>query len=131
MAEEKESKIQALKVAIDQIEKQHGKGSIMKLGEGPIVKVDFISTGSISLDAALGIGGIPRGRVTEIYGPESSGKTTLCLHIIAEAQKTGGLAAFIDAEHALDIAYAKRLGVDTNNLLLSQPEFGEQALEIV
>ena len=131
MSEEKESKIQALKVAIDQIEKQHGKGSIMKLGEGPIVKIDFIPTGSISLDAALGIGGIPRGRVTEIYGPESSGKTTLCLHIIAEAQKTGGLAAFIDAEHALDIAYAKRLGVDTNNLLLSQPEFGEQALEIV
>ncbi len=131
MSEEKESKIQALKVAIDQIEKQHGKGSIMRLGEGPIVKIDFISTGSISLDAALGIGGIPRGRVTEIYGPESSGKTTLCLHIIAEAQKTGGLAAFIDAEHALDTAYAKRLGVDTNNLLLSQPEFGEQALEIV
>ncbi len=131
MAEEKESKIQALKVAIDQIEKQHGKGSIMKLGEGPIMKVDFISTGSISLDAALGIGGIPRGRVTEIYGPESSGKTTICLHIIAEAQKQGGLAAFIDAEHALDTAYAKRLGVDTNNLLLSQPEFGEQALEIV
>ncbi len=131
MSEEKESKIQALKVAIDQIEKQHGKGSIMKLGEGPIVKIDCIPTGSISLDAALGIGGIPRGRVTEIYGPESSGKTTLCLHIIAEAQKTGGLAAFIDAEHALDIAYAKRLGVDTNNLLLSQPEFGEQALEIV
>ena len=95
------------------------------------MKVDFISTGSISLDAALGIGGIPRGRVTEIYGPESSGKTTICLHIIAEAQKTGGLAAFIDAEHALDTAYAKRLGVDTNNLLLSQPEFGEQALEIV
>jgi recombination protein RecA len=131
MAEEKESKIQALKVAIDQIEKQHGKGSIMRLGEGPIMKVDFISTGSISLDAALGIGGIPRGRVTEIYGPESSGKTTICLHIIAEAQKQGGLAAFIDAEHALDTAYAKRLGVDTNNLLLSQPEFGEQALEIV
>ena len=131
MAEEKESKLQALKVAIDQIEKQHGKGAIMKLGEGPIMKVDFISTGSISLDAALGIGGIPRGRVTEIYGPESSGKTTICLHIIAEAQKNGGLAAFIDTEHALDTAYAKRLGVDTNNLLLSQPEFGEQALEIV
>ena len=131
MAEEKESKIQALKVAIEQIEKQHGKGSIMKLGEGPILKIECISTGSISLDAALGIGGIPRGRVIEIYGPESSGKTTLCLTIIAEAQKTGGLAAFIDAEHALDTAYAKRLGVDTNNLLLSQPEFGEQALEIV
>ena len=127
----KESKLQALKIAIDQIEKQHGKGSIMRLNEGPIAKVDAISTGSISLDAALGIGGVPRGRVIEIYGPESSGKTTICLHIIAEAQKTGGLAAFIDTEHALDIAYAKKLGVDVNNLLLSQPEFGEQALEIV
>ena len=127
----KESRLQALKIAIDQIEKQHGKGSIMKLNEGPIAKVDSISTGSISLDAALGIGGIPRGRVTEILGPESSGKTTICLHVIAEAQKKGGVAAFIDAEHALDIAYAKKLGVDVNNLLLSQPEFGEQALEIV
>ncbi len=127
----KESRLQALKIAIDQIEKQHGKGSIMKLSEGPIAKVDSISTGSISLDAALGIGGIPRGRVTEIFGPESSGKTTICLHVIAEAQKKGGVAAFIDAEHALDIAYAKKLGVDVNNLLLSQPEFGEQALEIV
>jgi recombination protein RecA len=127
----KESKLQALKIAIDQIEKQHGKGSIMRLNEGPIAKIDAISTGSISLDAALGIGGVPRGRVIEIYGPESSGKTTICLHIIAEAQKTGGLAAFIDTEHALDISYAKKLGVDVNNLLLSQPEFGEQALEIV
>jgi recombination protein RecA len=127
----KESKLQALKIAIEQIEKQHGKGSIMRLNEGPIAKVEAISTGSISLDAALGIGGIPRGRVIEIYGPESSGKTTICLHIIAEAQKAGGLAAFIDAEHALDIGYAKKLGVDVNNLLLSQPEFGEQALEIV
>ena len=127
----KESKLQALKIAIDQIEKQHGKGSIMRLNEGPIAKIDAISTGSISLDAALGIGGVPRGRVIEIYGPESSGKTTICLHIIAEAQKSGGLAAFIDTEHALDIAYAKKLGVDVNNLLLSQPEFGEQALEIV
>jgi recombination protein RecA len=127
----KESKLQALKIAIDQIEKQHGKGSIMRLNEGPIAKIDAISTGSISLDAALGIGGVPRGRVIEIYGPESSGKTTICLHIIAEAQKTGGLAAFIDTEHAMDIAYAKKLGVDVNNLLLSQPEFGEQALEIV
>jgi recombination protein RecA len=127
----KESKLQALKIAIDQIEKQHGKGSIMRLSEGPIAKIDAISTGSISLDAALGIGGVPRGRVIEIYGPESSGKTTICLHIIAEAQKLGGLAAFIDTEHALDIAYAKKLGVDVNNLLLSQPEFGEQALEIV
>jgi recombination protein RecA len=127
----KEAKMQALKIAIDQIEKQHGKGSIMRLNEGPIAKIDVISTGSISLDAALGIGGVPRGRVIEIFGPESSGKTTICLHIIAEAQKTGGIAAFIDAEHALDIAYAKKLGVDVNNLLLSQPEFGEQALEIV
>ncbi len=131
MAEDKDSRVQALKVAIEQIEKQHGKGSIMKMTDGPIAKIDAISTGSISLDTALGIGGIPRGRVIEIYGPESSGKTTICLHIIAEAQKTGGIAAFIDAEHALDIAYAKRLGVDTTNLLLSQPEFGEQALEIV
>lgn len=103
----------------------------MRLNEGPIAKIDAISTGSISLDAALGIGGVPRGRVIEIYGPESSGKTTICLHIIAEAQKSGGLAAFIDTEHAMDIAYAKKLGVDVNSLLLSQPEFGEQALEIV
>jgi recombination protein RecA len=131
MPEEKDAKIQALKIALDQIEKQHGKGSVMRLGEGPIQLVDVTSTGSISLDAALGIGGIPRGRVIEVFGPESSGKTTLCLHIIAEAQKTGGITAFIDAEHALDIGYAKKLGVDVNNLLLSQPEFGEQALEIV
>ena len=128
---EKDSRLQALKIAIDQIEKQHGKGAIMKFTEGPIAKIDAISTGSISLDAALGIGGIPRGRVVEIFGPESSGKTTICLHLIAEAQKTGGVAAFIDTEHALDMAYAKKLGVDVNNLLLSQPEFGEQALEIV
>jgi len=131
MAEERDAKVQALKIALDQIEKQHGKGAVMRLGEGPIQHVDVISTGAISLDAALGIGGIPRGRVTEVFGPESSGKTTLCLHVIAEAQKTGGITAFIDAEHALDIAYAKKLGVDVNNLLLSQPEFGEQALEIV
>ncbi len=131
MSEDKEAKLQALKIAIDQIEKQHGKGSIMKMGEGPIMKIDSISTGSISLDAALGIGGIPRGRVIEIYGPESSGKTTICLHIISEAQRHGGLAAFVDTEHALDMGYAKKLGVDTNNLLLSQPEYGEQALEIV
>jgi len=127
----KDAKLQALKIAIDQIEKQHGKGSIMRLNEGPIAKVDVISTGSISLDVALGIGGVPRGRVIEVFGPESSGKTTLCLHIIAEAQRSGGVAAFIDAEHALDTAYAKKLGVDVNGLLLSQPEFGEQALEIV
>jgi len=128
---DKDARAQALKIAIDQIEKQHGKGSIMKLTEGPIAKIDAISTGSISLDAALGIGGIPRGRVVEIFGPESSGKTTICLHLLAEAQRTGGVVAFIDTEHALDIAYAKKLGVDVNNLLLSQPEFGEQALEIV
>ena len=127
----KEARFQALKIAIDQIEKQHGKGAIMKMTDGPIAKIDAISTGSISLDAALGIGGVPRGRVVEIFGPESSGKTTICLHIVAEAQKHGGVAAFIDTENALDLAYAKKLGVDVNNLLLSQPEFGEQALEIV
>ncbi len=131
MADDKDAKAQALKIAIDQIEKQHGKGSVMRLGEGPIQQVEVISTGSISLDAALGIGGIPRGRVIEVFGPESSGKTTLCLHIIAEAQRTGGICAFVDAEHALDMAYAKKLGLNTNDLLLSQPEFGEQALEIV
>jgi recombination protein RecA len=131
MADEKEAKVQALKIAIEQIEKQHGKGSIMRLTDGPIMKIDAISTGSISLDTALGIGGVPRGRVIEIYGPESSGKTTICLHIIAEAQKLGGICAFIDAEHALDTAYARRLGVDTASLLLSQPEYGEQGLEIV
>jgi recombination protein RecA len=131
MADDKEAKAQALKNAIDQIEKQHGKGAVMKLGEGPIQVVEVISTGSISLDGALGIGGIPRGRVIEVFGPESSGKTTLCLHVIAEAQRRGGICAFVDAEHALDMNYAKKLGVDTNNLLLSQPEFGEQALEIV
>jgi recombination protein RecA len=133
MAEDlnKEARLQALKIAVEQIEKQHGKGAIMKLDEGPIAKVDFISTGSISLDAAIGIGGIPRGRVIEIFGPESSGKTTICLHVIAEAQKKQGIAAFIDTEHALDIGYAKKLGVDVNNLMLSQPEYGEQALEIV
>ena len=127
----RESRMQALRIAIEQIEKQHGKGAIMTLGEGPIAKIEAISTGSISLDAATGIGGIPRGRVIEIYGPEASGKTTICLHVIAEAQRKHGIAAFIDTEHALDIAYAKKLGVDVNNLMLSQPEYGEQALEIV
>ncbi|MCB0711604.1 MAG: recombinase RecA [Ignavibacteriae bacterium] len=126
-----EAKVKALNSAIDQIEKQHGKGSIMKLSDSAVVPVDAISTGSLSLDAAIGIGGIPRGRIIEIYGPESSGKTTVCLHVIAEAQRAGGIAAFVDAEHALDIQYARRLGVDVNELLLSQPEFGEQALEIV
>jgi len=117
--------------ALEQIEKQYGKGAIMKLSDSAAVPVEAISTGSLSLDAAIGIGGVPRGRITEIYGPESSGKTTICLHVIAEAQRNGGMAAFIDTEHALDIQYASRLGVDVNNLLLAQPEFGEQALEIV
>jgi recombination protein RecA len=130
MTSEREQKLKIIEDAISTIEKAYGKGSIMKLGDGVINKVESIPTGALSLDYALGIGGVPRGRVTEIYGPESSGKTTLCLHIIAEAQKTGGLAAFIDAEHALDVNYAKKLGVDTANLLLSQPDFGEQALEI-
>ncbi len=131
MANEKDAKFKILEETISSIEKNYGKGSIMKLGDGIIAPVEVISTGSISLDWALGVGGVPRGRIIEIYGPESSGKTTLCLHIIAEAQKTGGLAAFIDAEHALDVGYAKRLGVDTQNLLISQPDYGEQALDIV
>ncbi len=121
----------ALDLAFTQIEKQFGKGSIMKLGQAGALKgIDVISTGSISLDSALGVGGIPRGRITEIYGPEASGKTSLTLHIIAEAQKKGGVAAFIDAEHALDPAYAQNLGVNLDDLLLSQPDTGEQALEI-
>lgn len=124
-------KLKAVQFAIDQIEKQHGKGSIMKLSDTQVGHVDCIPTGCMSLDAAIGIGGVPKGRIIEIFGPESSGKTTVCLHVIAEAQKRGGLAAFVDTEHALDIQYAKRLGVDLQNLLLSQPEFGEQALEIV
>ncbi len=130
MSTDREQKLKIIEDAIISIERTYGKGSIMKLGDGVINPVESIPTGALSLDYALGIGGIPRGRITEVYGPESSGKTTLCLHIIAEAQKTGGLAAFIDAEHALDVNYAKRLGVDTSNLLLSQPDFGEQALEI-
>lgn len=130
MNTDREQKLKIIEDAISSIEKTYGKGSIMKLGDGVITPVDSIPTGALSLDYALGIGGIPRGRVTEVFGPESSGKTTLCLHIIAEAQKMGGLAAFIDAEHALDVNYAKKLGVDTANLLLSQPDFGEQALEI-
>jgi recombination protein RecA len=124
-----EGKSKALGLALESIEKQFGKGSIMKLGESTHAKVETVSTGAISLDLALG-GGIPRGRVVEIYGPESSGKTTLTLHAIAEVQRNGGTAAFIDAEHALDPAYAKRIGVDIENLLLSQPDNGEQALEI-
>ncbi len=124
-------KEKALSLAVTQIERQFGKGSIMRLGDRAKVQVDVIPTGAISLDYALGIGGVPRGRIVEIYGPESSGKTTLALHIIAEAQKRGGLAAFVDAEHALDPIYARKLGVDTVNLLVSQPDTGEQALEIV
>jgi recombination protein RecA len=125
-----DDKKKALSLAIAQIEKSCGKGSIMRLGAEQRVRIDCIPTGAINLDAAIGIGGIPRGRVTEIYGPESSGKTTLCLHIVANAQKAGGVAAFIDAEHALDTEYARKLGVDVENLLISQPDTGEQALEI-
>src|SRR5207237_5749936 len=121
----------AIEHALNQIERRFGKGAIMKLGEASKIHVEIIPTGSIALDLALGVGGIPRGRVTEIYGPEASGKTTLCQHIIASAQQAGGFAAFIDAEHALDRTYAARCGVDTVNLLISQPDTGEQALEIV
>ena len=129
MGENTEKK-KALEMAMSQIEKQFGKGSVMKLGEFKAMEIEAIPTGALSLDIALGIGGVPRGRIIEIYGPESSGKTTLALHIIAEAQKTGGEAAFIDAEHALDPVYAKKLGVDIDNLVVSQPDTGEQALEI-
>ena len=126
----KQEKLKILQSTLDKIEKSYGKGSIMKLGDRPDEQLDVISTGSISLDMALGVGGFPRGRVIEIYGPESSGKTTLAIHAIAECQKNGGIAAFIDAEHAFDSFYAKKLGVDINNLLVSQPDNGEQALEI-
>jgi recombination protein RecA len=131
VAELTKEKEKALGVAIQQIERAYGKGSIMRWGaDGARIEVAAISTGAINLDAAIGIGGIPRGRITEVYGPESSGKTTLCLHVIANAQKAGGVAAFVDAEHALDIEYARKLGVDVDNLLVSQPDTGEQALEI-
>src|SRR5947199_1592242 len=131
MAEAKSDRRQALEVAIAQIERQFGKGSIMRLGAGgPLEEIAVSTTGAVSRDVALGVGGLPRGRVTEIYGPESSGKTTLGLHVIAEAQRLGGIAAFIDAEHALDPIYAKKLGVNTDELLISQPDTGEQALEI-
>ena len=123
-------KSKALDAALQQIERSYGKGSIMKLGEGQVVETEAISTGSIGLDIGLGIGGLPKGRVVEIYGPESSGKTTLALHCVAEAQKGGGQCAFIDAEHALDPVYAQKLGVELDDLLISQPDAGEQALEI-
>ena len=130
MAATAKNKTGSVDNAISQIQRQFGKGSIMRLGAHTPEKIPVISTGSLSLDIALGVGGFPKGRIAEIYGPESSGKTTLALHVVAEAQKQGGTAAFIDAEHALDTAYAKRLGVDIDNLLVSQPDFGEQALEI-
>lgn len=129
MSDAKE-KIKALQLTIDKLEKTYGKGTVMKLSDEKVVDVPSISTGSVGLDIALGIGGIPRGRITEIYGPESSGKTTLTMHMIAEAQRKGGMAAFIDAEHAFDKSYAEKLGIDTENLLISQPDNGEQALEI-
>ncbi len=127
---EQDQKLKALQLTIDKLEKTYGKGTVMKLSDEKVLDVPSISTGSLGLDIALGIGGIPRGRVIEIYGPESSGKTTLSMHCIAEAQKAGGLAAFIDAEHAFDKSYAEKLGIDTENLLISQPDNGEQALEI-
>jgi recombination protein RecA len=131
MAEVKTERRQALDLAISQIERQFGKGSVMRLGaNGPLEEIAVIPTGALSLDVALGVGGVPRGRVVEIYGPESSGKTTLALHIVSEAQRLGGIAAFIDAEHALDPIYAKKLGVNTDELLISQPDTGEQGLEI-
>lgn len=135
MSKEKErpqnaEKLKALQLTLDKIEKSYGKGTIMKLGDSAVVPVEVISTGSLTLDMALGTGGLPRGRVVEIYGPESSGKTTLAIHAIAEAQRAGGIAAFIDAENAFDSSYAKKLGVDVENLLVSQPDNGEQALEI-
>src|SRR5436190_1759964 len=125
-------KAKALAAALAQIEKQHGKGAIMRLGEGEVIDdIEVVSTGSLGLDIALGVGGLPRGRVVEIYGPESSGKTTLTLQVVAEMQKMGGTCAFIDAEHALDVQYAQKLGVNLQELLISQPDTGEQALEIV
>lgn len=130
MSKEKEAKLKALKLTLDKLDKAYGKGTVMKMSDQAIVDVETIPTGSLGLDLALGVGGYPRGRVIEIYGPESSGKTTLTLHAIAEAQKAGGIAAFIDAEHAFDRFYAEKLGVDIDNLIISQPDHGEQALEI-
>ncbi len=130
MAQDKDAKLKALQLTVDRLEKTYGKGTIMRMGDNQVVEVDTIPTGSLGLDLALGVNGFPKGRVVEIYGPESSGKTTLAIHAIAECQKQGGIAAFIDAEHAFDRFYAKALGVDTENLLISQPDNGEQALEI-
>jgi recombination protein RecA len=130
MSSEKEAKLKALKLTLDKLDKAYGKGTVMKMSDSAIVDVEAIPSGSLGLDIALGVGGYPRGRVVEIYGPESSGKTTLTLHAIAEAQKAGGIAAFIDAEHAFDRFYAEKLGVDIDNLIISQPDNGEQALEI-
>ncbi|MDC8005027.1 recombinase RecA [Aureisphaera galaxeae] len=130
MSSEKEAKLKALKLTLDKLDKTYGKGTVMKMGDAAVQEVEVIPTGSLGLDLALGVGGYPRGRVVEIYGPESSGKTTLTLHAIAEAQKNGGIAAFIDAEHAFDRYYAEKLGVDIENLIISQPDNGEQALEI-
>lgn len=130
MSNEKDAKLKALKLTMDKLDKAYGKGAVMRMGDEPISNIDFISSGSIALDTALGIGGYPRGRVVEIYGPESSGKTTLTLHAIAEVQKKGGIAAFIDAEHAFDRFYAEKLGIVTEDLIISQPDNGEQALEI-
>ncbi len=130
MSTEKDAKLKALKLTLDKLDKAYGKGTVMKMSDSSVQEVDVISTGSLGLDLALGVGGYPRGRVVEIYGPESSGKTTLTLHAIAQAQKAGGIAAFIDAEHAFDRFYAEKLGVDIDNLIISQPDHGEQALEI-
>lgn len=130
MSNEKDAKLKALKLTLDKLDKTYGKGAVMKLGDQAVQEVESISTGSLGLDIALGVGGLPKGRVIEIYGPESSGKTTLTLHAIAESQKAGGIAAFIDAEHAFDRGYAEKLGVDIENLIISQPDNGEQALEI-
>ena len=130
MSSEKDSKLKALQLTLDRLDKTYGKGTVMKMSDSPVLDVDVISSGSLGLDLALGVGGYPKGRVIEIYGPEASGKTTLTLHAIAEAQKAGGIAAFVDAEHAFDRFYAKNLGVDIDNLIISQPDNGEQALEI-
>ena len=130
MSKEKDAKLKALKLTLDKLDKAYGKGTVMKMSDAPVVDVDVIPSGSLGLDMALGVGGYPRGRVVEIYGPESSGKTTLTLHAIAEAQKAGGIAAFIDAEHAFDRFYAENLGIDIDSLIISQPDNGEQALEI-